>query len=90
MSPGEPKPRAPRIDVDYPAVLVTSDGQPLPVRVRDLSREGFRVEIDDEVLIGERITLRVGRGEDMVGEIRWALGREAGGIFLTKAVLPSG
>jgi hypothetical protein len=39
------------------------------------------LELDDEVLVGERVTLEVPRGV-FVAEIAWALGREAGGHFL--------
>lgn len=80
-SPG-PTPRSTRIDVNLEAVLVTSDDHEIPVMVKDLSREGFRIELDDEVLVGERVRLRVRRGEEIAAEIKWALGSEAGGVFL--------
>jgi hypothetical protein len=80
----EPDPRARRIDVSYEGVLVASDGHEIPIVVKDLSREGFRVELHDEVLVGELVRLRVGRGGDLHAEIRWALGTEAGGVFLDR------
>ena len=86
----EPKfiPRTPRIDARHPAVLVASDGGEMNVVVTDLSDRGFRIEaeenlfIGENILIGEHVHLRVARYGDFPAQIRWALGREAGGIFL--------
>jgi hypothetical protein len=75
-------PRPTRINVSLDAVLVTSDNHEVPVIVKDLSREGFRIELDDQVLVGERVKLRVRRDDEITAEIKWALGREAGGVFL--------
>jgi hypothetical protein len=79
-SDGSQRPR--RIDVELPAVLTTSDGHAYKVLVRDLSAEGFRLELDDELVIGEAVLLQVGREPACRAEIKWALGREAGGIFV--------
>ena len=84
MEPCQPKPRSKRIDVHYDAVLVTSDDHEVAVTVKDLSREGFRIELKDQVLVGERVRLRVGRNGDVPAEIKWALGCEAGGVFLDR------
>jgi hypothetical protein len=81
-------PRAPRIDARHPAVLVASDGGEMEVVVTDLSSRGFRVEADqtlfigENIMIGEHVRLRVERYGDFPAQIRWALGNEAGGIFL--------
>lgn len=74
--------RPTRIDVSIEAVLTTSDGHSYTVVIRDLSAKGFRIALDDEVIVGEHVSLKVGTGDAMVGEIKWALGREAGGHFL--------
>jgi hypothetical protein len=74
--------RPKRIDVEIGAVLTTADGHSFTVTVRDLSAKGFRVELDEEVLVGEHVSLRVGSNDAMRAEIKWALGREAGGYFL--------
>ena len=71
-----------RVDVSYPAVLVASDGHESPVIVRDISANGFRLEVSDELIVGERVELRVGKEEPVTAEIRWARGSEAGGVFL--------
>lgn len=84
MEPCEPQPRSKRIDVNYDAVLVTSDGHEVAVTVKDLSSGGFRLELHDEVLVGERVRLRVGRNGDVPAQIKWALGCEAGGVFLDR------
>ena len=78
----ERKVRSKRIDVEMHAVLTTSDGYSFDVAVRDLSADGFRIELDEEVLVGEPVSLRVGSKGTFAAEIKWALGREAGGRFL--------
>lgn len=40
------------------------------------------MELDEQVLVGEHVSLQVGSREAVRAEIRWALGREAGGYFL--------
>ena len=82
MKSSDPRPRSTRIDVDFKATLITSDGHEIPVALKDLSRQGFRIELDDEVLVGERVTLCVRKDENIPAEIKWALGSEAGGVFL--------
>ena len=74
-----------RIDVHYDAMLVTSDGHEVPVVVKDLSAEGFRIEIDEQLQVGEQVILRTPRGGDVPARIAWALGIEAGGTFLAKS-----
>jgi hypothetical protein len=73
--------RARRIPVSMDGVLIASDGVESPVRVTDLSSEGFRLELTDELIDGEQVQLRLGR-ETIRGEIRWVRGKEAGGVFL--------
>jgi hypothetical protein len=74
--------RAPRIDLRRPAVLVDSDGRESDVIILDVSSGGFRLEVTESPRIGEFVTIRVERGEDFKAQIRWALGSEAGAIFL--------
>ena len=76
-----------RIDVRYDAVLVTSDGDEVGVVVIDLSADGFRIEIDDEVRVGEQVILRTRRDGDVPAQIVWTLGSQAGGSFLAKPVI---
>lgn len=80
--------RAPRIAMRQDAVLVTSDLTELPVVILDVSGTGFRIEAretfypGENILIGETVSLRLPRDGDMAAQIRWAQGREAGGVFL--------
>ena len=74
--------RAPRIDLRRPAVLIDSDGVATDVLILDVSSGGFRLEVPEAPRIGEHVTLRVERCEDSPAQIRWALGNEAGGVFL--------
>ena len=74
--------RAPRIDLRRRAVLVDSDGGQCEVTILDVSSGGFRLEAPAPPRVGERVTLRVEHGAEFPAQIRWALGNEAGGIFL--------
>ena len=71
-----------RIDTRINAILIDSRGREYRVIVGDLSESGFRLETDEPLDIGEKVWLRVDRGVAIAAEIRWALGREAGGLFL--------
>ena len=75
--------RAPRIDLRRQAVMVDSDGREHDVTILDVSSGGFRLEVSESPRIGEFVTLRVEHGEQFPSQIRWALGTEAGGVFLT-------
>jgi hypothetical protein len=75
--------RAPRIDIRRPAVLINSDGAESDVVILDVSSGGFRLEVADGPRIGEFVTLKVDRGDAFEAQIRWVLGSEAGGVFLT-------
>jgi hypothetical protein len=75
--------RAPRIDIRRTAVLVNSDGGEAGVVILDVSSGGFRLKVEELPRIGEMVTLRVDKSEEYPAQIRWALGDEAGGVFLT-------
>ena len=80
-TPGISK-REPRTDVRKPAVVVNSDGMEIDALILDVSSNGFRLEVDDELRIGEFVSLRVD-DELVQAHIRWVLGKEAGGTFLS-------
>lgn len=77
-----PERQSARISVDYEGVLVASDGHEMKVKVKDLSAQGFKIELADEVLPNELVELRVGRHERLAAQILWVRGSEAGGVFL--------
>ena len=74
--------RAPRVELRRKAVLIDSDKAEHEVVVVDVSSAGFRLEVQETPRIGELVTLRVERGAEFPAQIRWALGNEAGGVFL--------
>ena len=78
-----PTARSPRIDLRRSAGLINSDGIVIEVVILDVSRGGFRLEVSEELRIGERVTLQAEHGDRFPAEIRWTLGKEAGGVFLT-------
>jgi hypothetical protein len=77
--------RAPRVSLSRPAMIIHEDGYESPATVIDVSSGGFRLEVTDAPRIGEFVTLRIDRGDPIEAQIRWALGNEAGGVFLTPA-----
>lgn len=74
--------RGPRVDLRRPAVLVDSAGDEFGVIILDVSSGGFRLEVTESPRIAEFMTLRVERGAEFPAQIRWALGDQAGGVFL--------
>lgn len=74
-----------RISVNLAGNLTTEDGVMVSVRVLDLSASGFRLMADDELIVGERVSLRIGREPGLPATIKWVVGREAGGRFLQQA-----
>ncbi len=82
-------PRTHRIEVAHDATLVLADGSEHKVTITDVSSGGFRLQTADTVPIGEHVFLRVPRYGDFPAQIRWALGTDAGGIFLETVNLPT-
>ncbi len=80
--------RAPRIDGRHSAVLVTADGNIISATVTNVSGRGFCVNSNELLRVGEYVALRIKGYGDFPGQIRWALGAEAGGVFLEPVVLP--
>ena len=80
-TPGMSK-REPR--VRRPAIVVNSDGMEIDAMILDVSSNGFRLQVGDQLRIGEFVSLRID-GELVGAQIRWVLGDEAGGTFLAPA-----
>jgi hypothetical protein len=74
--------RAPRIDLGRPAVLVDSAGVEQAVTVLDVSTSGFKLKVSKLPRIGDFVTLHVDKTPAVEAQIRWAVGEEAGGVFL--------
>jgi hypothetical protein len=69
---------------------VLSDGTEHRVTITDVSAGGFRLQTGETMPIGEHVYLRVPRYGDFPAQIRWALGEDAGGVFLQAVDLPTG
>jgi hypothetical protein len=54
------------------------------VTILDVSSGGFKLEVQEPPRIGEMVILRVDGSEEIEAQIRWALGDQAGGVFLTE------
>ena len=72
-----------RVDLNRPAVLRNSDATETDVVILDVSGGGFRLRVEEALRVGEFVTLRVERDEEFAAQIRWVLGSEAGGVFLS-------
>ncbi len=55
--------------------------------VIDISKEGCRLETDGTLKIGEMVQLQVPKYGTFPAQIRWALGNEAGAVFLEPVFL---
>ena len=71
-----------RIELHQTITLITSDGVAFTVVLKDLSRDGFKIEHNGEdLVVGEVVMVRAGRSEARA-QISWATGKEAGGRFV--------
>ncbi len=84
--PGQIK-RAPRVDTRFRTKLTDSDGSTVEVVVIDISREGCRLESEATLKIGEYVQIEVPKHGSFAAQIRWALGNEAGAVFLEPVFL---
>lgn len=75
--------RAPRIGLRLPATLVREDSTEVQATVVDVSSGGFKLEVAEAPRIGEFVGLRVDKSGLIDAQIRWVLGGEAGGVFLS-------
>ncbi len=80
--------RAPRVDTRFKASLVDDAGNMMSVTVMDISREGCRLQSDEMLKIGEKVHIEVPKYGRFPAQIRWALGNEAGAVFLEPVFLP--
>jgi len=79
--------RSPRVDTRFETTLTDSDGNVVPVTVVDISREGCRLETSATLKIGENVRIGVPKYGDFAAQVRWALGNEAGAVFLEPVFL---
>ena len=49
----------------------------------DVSSSGFKLQVSELPTIGDVVTLRVDKSGPVKAQIRWAVGDQAGGIFLS-------
>lgn len=79
--PGHIK-RPPRVDTRIETYLTDSDGNRISVVVMDISRDGCRMETSAMLRIGEKVQIEVPKYGTFAAQIRWALGNEAGAVFM--------
>ena len=71
-----------RIALRQAATLLDSAGVSYPAILTDLSSDGFQIECGQLLRVGEYVVLSSGRDRTLRGQIRWADGNKAGGVFL--------
>lgn len=79
--PGEIK-RGPRVATDLKAILHRPSGEEIHAIITDISKDGFKLLSETQLMIGERVDVQVPKTGDIPAQIRWAVGNEAGGVFL--------
>ena len=73
--------RSPRVDTEFLVLLRCAAGK-FPARITNLSGTGFRLQSARALEPGWEITLEASRRPPVRCMIRWAAGKEAGGVFL--------
>lgn len=71
-----------RIDTWQPAELITHDGRSICIDLLDISRAGFKIKHQDELLDGDYVTIISARGSKVLAKILWVADQMAGGIFV--------
>jgi hypothetical protein len=71
-----------RINVQFEAILIESDGCHVRIQVLDVSSSGFRIQSNAELVVDDEVMLQISRSRPLRAKICWTRGREAGGIFL--------
>ena len=79
--------REARVTLNCDAVLTESDGCTVDVMIVDVSKDGFRLHSLAELEIGSEVLLQMDKVPGVRGEIRWACGHQAGGVFLDPVAL---
>lgn len=80
--------RPPRIETHFPATLVDAEGNRIKVFVTDISSRGCRLESEVALPIGAKVQVEMPKHGVFPAQIRWALGAEAGAVFLEQVFLP--
>ncbi|HEY7006093.1 MAG TPA: PilZ domain-containing protein [Sphingomicrobium sp.] len=78
--------RAPRVDAGF-VVRVRCAAGNFPARITNLSSTGFRLRSARALEAGWEVTLQVPKRPAVKCVIRWASGKEAGGVFLEPIAL---
>ena len=73
----------PRYVIDLPAKIVMQENTPLPARLVNLSRHGFRVLVDGVYAAGQMLRLEVDGWPRLAGKVIWCNGGRLGCMFVT-------
>jgi hypothetical protein len=74
--------RGARIELEQCVELITSDGDAFTVKLKDLSRDGFKIQHDGaDLVVGEIVTIQTIRSQAR-GQLQWVNDTDAGGAFI--------
>jgi hypothetical protein len=77
--------RRDRHSIEVEAVVHRADGSKEPVKLKDFSDQGCRIDAEGEFRIGERLQIAIPRMGHIKAQIRWALPGSAGAQFLAES-----
>ena len=72
----------PRITVYEPATVINEDGEETVCTIVDVSKTGFRLQLEKTALKGKRFHLVSADGSNKAIAIKWASAGEVGGQFI--------
>ena len=67
-----------RETTSYPAIVILTGGQRLPVTIANISNEGCQVECAETLPIGETVRIELAGGIKADANVRWAIPGRAG------------
>jgi hypothetical protein len=70
-----------RHEIDLPALMIVDERNPLPARLTNLSRHGFRLAIQGRFPAGMTFTLKVDTWPRLHGRVVWSDGGRTGCLF---------
>jgi hypothetical protein len=77
--------RKERHPVEIDAILHRTDGSKSPVKLTNFSDQGCRIELEDELRVGERLAIAIPRMGQVKAQVRWSATGSAGARFVAES-----
>lgn len=72
----------PRVDMLQPGELVIYDGSSSKIEFLDLSASGFKIRHQEQLMVGDIVTVTSAKGFKALAEVKWVIDQLAGGVFM--------